>query len=196
MAKKNFLLGKGERLTEQVRVPSGGGDKVAPYTFSEAKERLQPMIEKVVGDLTSLPTDACPEDYAIVLITLNPEYIAKTYHPSELLRAVGLDTVGSRSRRVLPEKRSKDREPEETVTTELFVCGKRQSFIKWAEEFPKWNEFYPGARQIVEIEEISFPQPATKIKNVNIESSKTVYEVVLHLNEEASEGGYLRVCFG
>ncbi|GEM_PF-3861155 len=36
MAKINFLLGKGERLTEQVRVLSGPVEKAAPYTFSEA----------------------------------------------------------------------------------------------------------------------------------------------------------------
>lgn len=58
MAKRNFLLGKGERLTEQVRVPSGPVNKVAPYTFSEAKDRLQPMLDRVVKDIVNLPADA------------------------------------------------------------------------------------------------------------------------------------------
>ncbi len=60
MAKRNFLLGKGERLTEQVRVPSGGVDKVSPYTFAEARQRLQPMLQNVVAKIENLPAGACP----------------------------------------------------------------------------------------------------------------------------------------
>lgn len=193
MAKRNFLLGKGERLTEQVRVPSGPVDKVSPYTFSESKLRLQPMLESVVREISNLPASACPEDYAIATITLNPEYIAKTYYPSELLRAVGLETVGSRARKILPEKKSKGREPEETTTTELFVRGKRISFIRWANEFPQWSEENYGASQIVEIEAISFQSPASKIKDVPSVDENIVYEVVLHINEEISENGYLNI---
>ena len=44
MAKQNFLLGKGERLTSDIVVKSGGGQKEAPYTFGEAQGRLTPMI--------------------------------------------------------------------------------------------------------------------------------------------------------
>ena len=137
MAKINFLLGKGERLTEQVCVLSRSMEKVAPYTFSEARSRLEPMLNDVVKKLENLPDDACPADYAVATITLNPEFIAKTYYPSELLRAVGLDSVGSKSRQITPEKKSKGRDPLPAVTTELFVYGKREPFKKWAKEFPK-----------------------------------------------------------
>ncbi|MBB1644566.1 S8 family peptidase [Sphingobacterium sp. UME9] len=191
MAKINFLLGKGERLTEQVRVLSGPVEKAAPYTFSEARSRLEPMLNDVVQKLENLPDDACPDDYAVATITLNPEFIAKTYYPSELLRAVGLDSVGSKSRQITPEKKSKGRDPLPAVTTELFVYGKREAFKKWAKEFPKWSEYQTGANQIVEIEEISFPEPKSKVKHFDRDSSKTVFEVVLHMNESISESLYL-----
>lgn len=191
MAKRNFLLGKGERLTEQIRIPSGPVNKAAPYTFAEAKTRLQPMLNKVVEGITQLPADACPDDYAVATITLNPEYIAKTYYPSELLRTVGLDAVGSRSRKILPEKRSKSRQSEPSITTELFVLGKRSAFRKWARELPEWVEEAYGARQIIEIEEIAFPTPANKIKLIESQKPQTVYEVVLHSDEKDSEGGIL-----
>jgi len=187
MAKINFLLGKGERLTEDVKVISGGGPKAAPYTFSEAKNRLQPMLQDVAEKIADLPDDACPNDYAVATITLNPEYIAKSYHPAELLRAVGLEAVGSKPRQVTPAKRSKGREPENTLTTELFVYGKRQAFRKWATEFSGWNEYQDGASQIVEIEEISFPEPANKIKDFEDNGTSVVFEVVLHMNEAISE---------
>jgi subtilisin family serine protease len=187
MAKINFLLGKGERLAEDVRVISGGGEKAAPYTFSEAKARLQPMLKSVVAKINELPVDACPNDYAIATITLNPEYIAKSYHPGELLRSVGLEAVGSKPRQVTPQKRSKGREPENTTTTELFVYGKRQAFQKWVTDFPSWNEFQSGAAQITEIEEISFPDPSDKIKDVDGDVSKLVFEIVLHMNSAIAE---------
>ncbi len=62
MKKLNFLLGKGERLAEEVRVVMGGASKAAPYTFEQAKQRLQPMLNKVVDEIRSLPQEACPED--------------------------------------------------------------------------------------------------------------------------------------
>jgi hypothetical protein len=187
MAKINFLLGKGERLTEDVRIVSGGGAKAAPYSFSEAKSRLQPMLSDVARKISELPNDACPNDYAVAMITLNPEYIAKSYHPSELLRAVGLEAVGSKPRQIIPAKRSKGREPESSITTELFVYGKRQAFKKWDSEFSSWTEYQNGAAQIIEVEEISFPEPISKIKNFINDGDSVVFEVVLHMNEAMSE---------
>jgi len=193
MAKKNFLLGKGERLTEDVRIQLGGATKISPYTFFEAKVRLQPMLNKIIQEIEKIPNDACPNDYVVATMTLNPEYLAKSYYPSELLRSVGLSVVGSRSRNVLPEKKSKEREPVEAVTTELFVVGKRLSFNKWATELPSWNEKMSGAKQIVEIEELAFPCPETKIKNIINSREIIVFEVVLHLCEDKAERSYLNL---
>lgn len=193
MAKKNFLLGKGERLTEQVRVPSGPVNKIPPYSFSEAKVRLQPMLENVVESLDQLPSYACPDDLAVATITLNPEYIAKTYYPADLLRSVGLTAVGSRARKITPEKKSNNRIPEETTTTELFVIGKRLAFRNWAHEISNWNESSSGAKEIIEIEEINFPSASNKIKNIETDHEQIVYEVVLHLDEESSESRYLEL---
>lgn len=39
MGKKNFLLGKGERLTEDVRITSGGSEKVSPLYVFRGKEK-------------------------------------------------------------------------------------------------------------------------------------------------------------
>lgn len=193
MAKKNFLLGKGERLTEDVRITSGGGEKVSPYTFSEAKRRLQPMLDKIVEDIEHIPDDACPDDLVVAAMTLNPEYLAKSYYPRELLRSVGLDVVGSRSRTIIPEKKSKEREPVQTVTTELFVKGKRLAFKKWSRDLSSWNETTSRDKQIVEIEELNFPESDTKIKSIDSREQTILYEVVLHLNEEMAEARYLNL---
>jgi len=183
MAKKNFLLGKGERLTEDITITGGGGAKEAPYTFTEAKERLLPMLQSTIEGLESLPQSACPDNIVVATITLNPEYIAKSYYPAELFKAVGLETVGSRAKTITPAKKSKQRKPEETVTTELFVMATREVFKKWATEFSSWNENTTGAKQIVSIEEITFPKATDKLKHIEDLEEQSVYEVVLHLDE-------------
>jgi hypothetical protein len=191
MNKRNFLLGKGERLAEDIKVGSPPVNKIPPYTFDEAKSRLQPMLNNIVAEIDKLPSDACPDDIAVARITLNPEFIAKTYYPSELLRSVGLETIGSRARNITPEKKSKGRKPEQTFTTELFVMGKRPSFKRWANAIANSTEATPGAAQIASIEDISFPTPEDKVKSVEEDVDKTLFEVVLHLDEESGEQRYL-----
>lgn len=193
MIKRNFLLGKGERLAEDIKVGSPPVTKIPPYTFDEAKARLKPMLQEVASEIDKLPAEACPNDFAVAKITLNPEFIAKTYFPSELLRTVGLATVGSRAKSVTPEKRSKGRKPEQTFTTELFVVGKRPSFKRWANNIDNFTEATPGASQITAIEDVSFPTPEEKVKNVESDKEKTLYEVVLHLDEESGEQSYLNL---
>ncbi|MFP5438965.1 MAG: S8 family peptidase [Bacteroidia bacterium] len=192
MSKRNFLLGKGERLTEPVVVPSGGGPKESPYTFYEAKERLQPMLDNLASKVRSLSDDVCPGGLTVATITLNPEYIAKSYHPTELLRSVGLTSIGSRKKNITPEKKSKNREPISASTTELFVVGQKATFIRWASQFDTWGQTTPGASQIVEIEEINFLEPEDKLKSVDTNNiDQSVFEVVLHGFEDQSENGYL-----
>ena len=180
MTKRNFLLGKGERLVEDVDGVRGGGPKSHPYTLFEARARLAPMLNKVVRGIDQLPAEACPNDKAVATVTLNPEYIAKSYFPDKLLNALGLDPVGSRPRRVTPDKRSKGREPEETLTTELFVIGLRSSFRRWKSSLPKWDDEITGADELPTIEQVAAPTPRDKIKGRLPKSGDAVLEVVLH----------------
>jgi hypothetical protein len=187
MPKQNFLLGRGERLTEDVMVRSGGGPKQAPYTFSEARTRLAPMLGQAVKEMDALPDDACPRDQAVLSLTLNPEYIAKSYFPIELLRDVGIEVVGSRPKKVIPEKRSRDREPTETMTTELFARGSRSAFRRWSQTLPDWSSTRRSADELVSIEEIAAPAPRTKIKGALPEEGLLPMEIVLHVGELEGE---------
>ncbi|RJF85288.1 peptidase S8 and S53, subtilisin, kexin, sedolisin [Azospirillum cavernae] len=178
--KRNFLLGKGERLTEPVIVRTGNPDKQAPYTFFQAQSRLTPMLSAAVRSLDALPEKACPHDHAVMRMTLHPEYIAKSYFPGKLLTAVGLRAVGSRPRRILPAARSKGREPEEALTTELFVAGSRRAFRDWSTSIPDWWAGSSGADELTAIEQLSAPEPAEKLKSITSESEEIVFEVALH----------------
>ena len=189
MTKRNFLLGKGERLVEDVAVVPGGGPKHHPYTFSEAKARIMPMLTRVVRGIDELPDAACPDDQAVATVTLNPEYIAKSYFPNVLLRELGLEPVGSKPRRITPEKRSKERPPKESITTELFVMGPRSAFRAWRSDLPHWNAGAPGATQLTHIEQVDTPTVSYKLKGDLPKSGDTVFEVVLHGNTRFGQNG-------
>jgi len=187
MKKQNFLLGKGERLTKDVVVNRGGGPKQDVYSFSEAKKRLAPQLADAVSDFAKLPPEACPGDRVVASVTLNPEYIAKSYYPLGLFRAVGLEAVGSKQRKITPEKRSKDRVPETAVTTEFFVMGTRSAFESWSKQLPEWSEKKSGAKEIKVIEEIHAPSASEKLKTAGNSHEKIVFEVVLHADQQFGE---------
>ena len=187
MTQKNYLLGRGERLTEDVLVRRSGGPKQAPYTFAESKRRLAPMLTDAVKQLESLPWDACPRDQAVLSLTLNPEYLAKSFFPGELMRTVGVEVVGSRPVRITPQKRSRGREPVETTTTELFARGSRAAFRNWSEQLPEWTDSDPARNQIISIERVHTPIPATKVKGSIPNSGEVQLELVLHADELEGE---------
>jgi hypothetical protein len=193
MAKQNFLLGRGERLTSDVTIKGGGGPKAAPYTFQEAKKRLTPMLDKTVKDIDRLPDDAYPNDQAVVSLTLNPEYIAKSYFPTELLRDVGIEVVGSRPRKVKPEKRSRDREPVDAMTTELFARGSREALRSWSTGLSQWASDRRSADELGSIEAIAAPSPRDKIKGDMPNEGILPMEVVLHADGMEGEADILAV---
>lgn len=189
MAKQNFLIGRGERLTAEVVVRPNGGPKESPYSFGEARERLTPMLIEAVSFVDSLPDDACPRDQAIISLTLHPEYIAKSFFPDDLLREVGMEVVGSRPKKVTPAKRSptkkypEGRKPVETITTELFARGTRSAIRSWREKISSWNPTGKASEELVSIEEIAAPLPDKKIKGKISESGILPMEIVLHADE-------------
>ena len=183
MAKTNFLLGKGERLTEDVVVRSGGGPKAQPYTFQRARTRLTPMLDQTIRQIRSLPPEACPQGKAVAAVILHPEFIAKSYFPAELFRQTGLTPVGSKPRRVMPEQRSKGRPPEDALTTELFVMGVRDDFERWRASLGNWVEGSLVARDLMTVEAIAPQAVQDKIKGIVPEKGTTVFEVVLHAEQ-------------
>ena len=183
----NYLLGNGERLTEPVTMPTGGGEKEPPYTLDVARDRLVPMLLSAADRVDALPAAACPDGQAVLGMVLHPEYLAKSYFPSGLLREVGLRQIGSRMRSVLPDQRSLDRKPEQAPTTEIFVAVYREDFRQWATEMPTWTTNVRSFDQLSRLETISALDSTDKIKS-GLEGSKEIlYEVVLHAHEGASD---------
>ncbi len=183
MSKQNFLLGRGERLTDDIVIKGGGGPKEPPYTFGEARRRLSPMVSETSSRIDELPQAACPGDEAVISLTINPEYVAKSFFPHELMRDVGIEVIGSRPKKTVPEKRSRGREPSEVFTTELFARGRRAAIRNWSEQLPDWRSDRGSANALISIEEISAPVPHAKIKGSLPEQGRMALETVLHASE-------------
>jgi Subtilase family len=185
----NLLLGYGERLTETISVSPHGGPKEPPYTFEEARARLIPMLEHTSRDLLALPSAACPDNRAVAVLTLHPEYLAKSYFPDRLLKSAGLESIGSRPALVTPQKskitrQNKPSKPAET--TELFVAGLRAAFGTLAIALPHWNGQMPEGDQLPRIELCRAQIARDRLQPVHTRADQLVLEVVLHASEDRS----------
>ena len=190
---KNYLLGYGERLTERIEPPRTMPVKKNWYSFKEAKVRLAPRISAVAENVEALPAEACPHDKTVAVITMHPSYLAKSYFPVGLLNRVSLEAVGSRSRRVVPDKgplrKKTDKEyaktnSVETPTAEIFVAGTRRNFRRWATSVGNWTESLAGAEELIRVENVYFAQPKDRLRPVRSTKDAPLLEVVLHAPED------------
>ena len=127
MSQTNFLIGRGELLTHDIVGPKRMPGKAEVYTFAQARELLVPQFRRAAQTLDELPADACPGDFAVARLMMNPSFIARSYFPTGLLRSTGLESIGSRTVKVKPQAWTRKGPPQETTTTELFVAGKRKT---------------------------------------------------------------------
>ncbi len=176
----NFLLGNGHRLTSPVRISKKPDEREPPYSVQEARQRLAAQFAAAAVEFSQLPRAACPDGYAVGVITLHPEYTAKSYYPADLLREARMETIGSRPARVTAQKWKKKRAPEESPTTELFVSARREDFSKFAKELPTWSETRTGAEELFEVEAFRAPKPADRIQKMSKRGDMPLLEVVLH----------------
>lgn len=175
----NYLIGRGETLVQPISLASGGGDKAHPYSFEEALRRLQPDIETTAAQIESLPVLACPNDEAVISVTLHPSYLAKSYHPSRLLNSLGLRQVGSRESRVLPERWTQKEPPSQPlVAPQLFVAGNRRKLAAFGRLVLESDE--QGVKDDFRRIEHIQPLGLERIGRISGEDVMPPLEVVLH----------------
>lgn len=180
MSQTNFLIGRGELLTRDIKGPKRNMDKAHAYTLERARERLTGQAHSVSVALNLLPSVACPLDFGVARLILNPSYIARSFFPSDLLRATGLESIGSRRVRVTPESWTRKIEPHECSTTEIFVAGKRNAFRALSNWMNEVEEKSDEAADLTHIENIFAFEPCDRIVNPGTENDK-YYEFGIHL---------------
>ena len=178
--KNNFLLGFGERLTGRVEIPTGGGDKNPPYTFPEARARVQGWLTTSVTSFDALANDAAPNNEVVATLTLHPRYVSKSDFPRELLEITGLRAVGSKIDRVSPQNWGVEKHPQEAYTETLYVAGTRTRFREWQSQLPNWSASQKGAETLSQIEGLGAYESRSKLKGFSEIDREGVLEIVLH----------------
>jgi hypothetical protein len=180
MSQTNFLIGRGELLTHDIKGPKRMPGKAEVYTLQEAVRRLTPQFSETAAALDALPSQACPGDFGVARLTINPSYIARSFFPMAMLRTVGLESVGSRTVKVTPDGWTKKGKPRECTTTELFVAGKRQAFRQlkaWSQEVEAESD---EALDLAHIEGFSVFAPDERIVDRGRKNDR-FFEVGVHL---------------
>lgn len=185
---RNFLLGYGERLTEPIPPVASGAKKRLPYTLEQSRERLAPLAAAAAAAIQDLPQLACPRDEAVAILTLHPQFIAKTYFPDELLDAADLRAVGSRPAVVTPQAWTrKGEEPAPTPSTELYVAGPRQSLLRWAAHLNSKEPLREGEDELIRIESIRVPTASERLRRIP-PTGDLLLEAVLHASNDPAAG--------
>ncbi|WP_311790630.1 MULTISPECIES: S8 family peptidase [Pantoea] len=192
----NFLIGRGELLASAVAGPRRGMDKSEVYTLAEAKQRLMPQLEQANSDFDGLPAGACPNDYAVASLTLNPSYIARSFFPDTMLRENNLQSVGSKTVKIKPDGWKRKVEVTEFPTTLIFVAGKRSSFkniLPWVQSLEDGSD---EAIDFARIEAFSAYKPQERIVAANKKDAGEFYEVGIHLlpsdNSDLVQSAFIR----
>lgn len=193
MASPRYLIGQGEKLSEEIaRPPRGMGDKAHPYSFSEARRRLAPQWQSTSANLKALPVLACPDGEAAIELTLHPSYLAKSYYPGNLLRELKLTHLGSRAAHIVPEKVLSSRAEERGVAQPapvLFLSGAVDQLSAFGAAVDQWA---PHDDRVGEdfrkIESVQVPG-ASRFKGLSdrfLDREAIPMEVVLHSPEAAT----------
>nr|WP_316629694.1 S8 family peptidase [uncultured Brevundimonas sp.] len=187
-----YLLGGGERLSTEIpRPPRGMGEKAHPYSFERAIERLTPQAASANAKLVALPDSAKPAGEAVIGLTLHPSYLAKSYYPSDLLRAVGLRHMGSRAVHIRPDKlvTQKSMEDERPMLAPLiYVAGDAERLQNFTSHLPDWKPSEDSVRDdLRKIETLALPgrdrlKPLTPAHQAR--TSDVPLEIVLHVDED------------
>jgi hypothetical protein len=177
---RNYLIGRGELLVEQVPAPGGGGDKNHPYTVEESRTRLAPLLRSTIVQFEG-DEDFTPDGVHVARFLLHPAYIAKSYHPAGMLRAAGLEVIGSRERKTLVENHTiAEWEDLEFTTSELFVAGTSATFTRLAKNLEGSGALDREYDDIREFESIAAFTAADKVKVGTGDATLDQYELVLH----------------
>ena len=162
MASPRYLIGQGEKLSEEIaRPPRGMGDKAHPYSFFEARRRLAPQWTKTATEIKALPELALPLGQAALEITLHPSYLAKSYYPANLIRELGLWHLGSRAAHIIPNKVVAARAEESGKAQPapvLFLAGSADALVEFGQKAESWS---PGNDEVEDdfrrIESVTMP---------------------------------------
>lgn len=179
-SKRNLLIGQGERLIQEGTWVQSGRPKPSPYTLEQQRSLFVPVLENLASEAARKSKTLAPRGEVAAKITVHPQFLAKSYFPSGLLRDTGLRLIGSRGMDVTPRKMVRDAEPVELPTAALIVAGTAREFSEASRLLQ--SDTTSGALQVAfnRIERIEPFQPADRKRGLDLAHFDGWAETVLH----------------
>lgn len=185
MAKNNLLLGNGQALVGPTRWPNPPADKKEVYTISETRKRLHPQLELFASSGAKVPSGAAPRGEVVGRMIVHPEYLAKSYFPTGVLRLAGLRHLGTRSTSISPVKRTRVKNADQPMfTAELLVAGRVANFNTF-DQLLMQSQAVGVQQSIGRIENITLMSPQDRVRRITALPDGTVLlEAVLHASSD------------
>ncbi|WP_156361415.1 S8 family peptidase [Sphingomonas sp. Leaf67] len=195
MANPQYLIGQGEKLSQEIaRPPRGMGDKAHPYEFFEARRRLTPQWKAAADAINLQPALAQPGGEAVLEVTLHPSYLAKSYYPNHLMRELSLRHLGSRATHIIPDKVVSSRAVEQGAAQPapvLYVGGDAKQLTHFASEIANWAPRREDVQdEFRQIENVGIPGDSRlkPLRSAFTPGDEVPLEVVLHAPLDDSNG--------
>ncbi|TVT52007.1 MAG: S8 family peptidase [Sedimenticola thiotaurini] len=177
MAKKtNYLIGKAEELAKITPPPKMDPQSRDLYTIDEVVGRLRPQLQQVNKEFLDLDGSLCPRGYAVAKMTLHPSFIAKGHFPKQLLRDMGVRSIGSKAAEVKPDKWMRKGSPEKSPSTSLFIAGKIENFADFEKKLQGVTKDSYAAQDLMKVWSFESIPAASKLKE-NQSSKPGYFEV-------------------
>ena len=177
MAKKtNYLIGKAEELAKITPPPKMDPQSRDLYTIDEVVGRLKPQLSKVNKEFSNLDDNLCPRRYAVAKMTLHPSFIAKGHFPKQLLRDMGVRSIGSKATEIKPDKWMRKGPPEKSPSTDLFIAGKIENFLDFEKKLLGFTKESYAAQDLMKVWSFESIPAASKLKE-NSSSKPGYFEI-------------------
>lgn len=184
MAGPNLLIGNGNVLARQMDPsPGGGSNKTYSYSITDARTRLQPMIEGLIKTAQTVPMRAKPRDEVTSVITVHPAFQSKWNMPSQVFSKTGLRTVGSKPATVAPDKDLRKHAPiGEQPTVELYASGTIDAFQAFLDMLMSDATAKGIQRDYQKLEAIRFLNQDERLLHITGDDVRVPIELILHAN--------------
>lgn len=193
MSEKLPIIAHGETYVKPVERGQGGGPKILPHEYEEARRRLLSNIETVIGQIENYPELYLDEK--VVCVRLEPKFEAKSYIPSSILTISNdLKIVGGRKYRMAADQLAATNENSEQKGlpkfAKLYFLRVTSKGIKDFENALRSETTVSEAwrNEIMSIRSLDLLTPEEKVLGFDDDWESGIVEVVLHpLSQGADE---------
>lgn len=187
MANTNFLIGKGELLTQHVTTRGRPIKETIIYPFDYAVSRLMPEILELNNFIENSPSESSPDGLNVARVVMHPSFISRSAFPIHFLKKNGFQAIGSKGVTLKPERWAKKKPVDVTDTTELFILGTKDCFLNLPDWLKNVDPESKEAKDFSHIEILKSFDSSQKIQASVSTYDGTFFEVGLHAPKKISD---------